>query len=93
VDRYTVRFHMTDTDYNLPYVMSHDSLALVAREVVEKYGESDGRVMSNPVGTGAYKLGQWVRSSKIVLDANPDYRGFTWDFKAGSRATTRSWRR
>jgi len=39
--------------------------------------------MSNPVGTGAYKLGQWIRSNKIVLDANPDYRGFTWDFKPG----------
>jgi ABC-type transport system substrate-binding protein len=81
VDRYTVRFHMTDTDYNLPYVMAHDSLALVAREVVEKYGESDGRVMSNPVGTGPYKLAQWIRSNKIVLDASPEYRGFTWDFK------------
>ena len=81
VDRYTVRFRMTDTDYNLPYVMAHEALGIVAREVVEKYGESDGRVMSNPVGTGPYKLGQWVRSSKIVLDANPDYRGFTWDFK------------
>ena len=57
VDRYTVRFRMTDTDYNLPYVMAHEALALVAREVIEKYGESDGRVMSNPVGTGPYKLG------------------------------------
>ena len=36
--------------------------------------------MSNPVGTGPYMLKQWIRSSKIVLEANPDYRGFTWDF-------------
>ena len=36
--------------------------------------------MRNPVGTGPYKLEQWVRSSKIVLEANPDYRGFVWDF-------------
>jgi ABC-type transport system substrate-binding protein len=82
VDRYTVRFRLKDTDYNLPYVMAHDPTAAVAREVIEKYGESDGRTMSNPVGTGPYKLGQWVRSSKIVLEANPDYRGFVWDFKA-----------
>jgi len=82
VDRYTVRFRLKETDYNLPYVMAHETTALVAREVVEKYGESDGRTMGNPVGTGPYKLGQWVRSSKIVLEANPGYRGFTWDFKA-----------
>ncbi len=56
VDRYTVRFRLKDTDYNLPYVMAHEAAALVAREVVEKYGESDGRVMSNPVGTGPYQL-------------------------------------
>jgi ABC-type transport system substrate-binding protein len=83
VDRYTVRFRMTGTDYNLPYVMAHEALALVAREAIEKYAESDGRAMSNPVGTGAYRLGQWIRSSKIVLDANPDYRGFKWDFQPG----------
>ena len=38
--------------------------------------------MANPVGTGPYRLKQWMRSSKIVLEANPDYRGFTWDFKS-----------
>jgi ABC-type transport system substrate-binding protein len=80
VDKYTLRFRLKDTDYNLPYVLAHTPTAIVAREVIEKYGESDGRAMGNPVGSGPYKLAQWVRSSKIVLDANPDYRGFTWDF-------------
>jgi len=80
VDRYTLRLRLKDTDYNLPYVLAHEPTAIVAREVIEKYGESDGRAMGNPVGSGPYKLAQWVRSSKIVLEANPDYRGFTWDF-------------
>ena len=86
VDRYTLRIRLKDTDYNLPYVLAHEPTNAVAREVVEKYGESDGRTMANPVGTGPYKLAQWVRSSKIVLEANPDYRGFVWDFKPGSDA-------
>ncbi len=80
VDRYTVRFRMKDTDYNLPYVLAHEAGAIVAREAIEKYAESDGRALANPVGTGPYRLAQWVRSSKIVLEANPDFRGFTWDF-------------
>jgi ABC-type transport system substrate-binding protein len=45
--------------------------------------------MSNPVGSGPYVLKQWVRSSKIVLEANPDFRGFVWDFKSGDRADAR----
>lgn len=83
VDRYTLRLRLKDTDYNLPYVLAHETISALAREVVEKYRESDGRVMSNPVGTGPYRLAHWVRSSKIVLEANPGFRGFVWDFAPG----------
>jgi ABC-type transport system substrate-binding protein len=82
VDRHTIRFRLKATDYNLPYILAHEPTSAVAREVIEKYGESDGRTLANPVGTGPYKLARWVRSSKIVLEANPVHRGFTWDFKA-----------
>jgi ABC-type transport system substrate-binding protein len=54
--------------------------------VVEAYRDESGRVMSNPVGTGPYVLKQWVRSSKIILEANPEYRGFTWDFRSNDPA-------
>ncbi len=80
VDKYTIRLRLKDTDYNLPYVLAHEPTAIVAREVIEKYAGVDGRAMANPVGSGPYKLAQWVRSSKIVLEANPNYRGFIWDF-------------
>jgi oligopeptide transport system substrate-binding protein len=84
VDKYTLRIRLKQPDYNLPYVLAHEPMSAVAHEVIAAYGDSGGRTMSNPVGTGAYKLANWIRSSKIVLEANPDYRGFTWDFKAGS---------
>jgi oligopeptide transport system substrate-binding protein len=79
-DRYTLRIRLNDTDYNLPYILAHEPTSAVAREVIDAYRDVGGRAMSNPVGTGAYKLKEWVRSSKIVLDANAGYRGFTWDF-------------
>jgi oligopeptide transport system substrate-binding protein len=84
VDRYTLRIRLKDTDYNLSYVLAHEPTSALAREVIETYADAGGRAMSNPVGTGPYKLTQWVHSSKIVLDANPDFRGFVWDFKAGT---------
>ena len=80
VDRYTLRFRLKATDYNLPYVLAHEPSSAVAREVIEAYAGVDGRAMGNPVGTGPYRLEQWVRSSKIVLVANPEYRGFTWNY-------------
>jgi oligopeptide transport system substrate-binding protein len=84
VDRYTVRIRLKQPDYNLSYVLAHEPTSAVAREVVTAYADEGGRVMSNPVGTGPYKLAKWIRSSKIFLEANPDYRGFVWDFKAGT---------
>ena len=84
LDRYTLRIRLKRPDYNLPYVLAHQPTAAVAREVVAAYGDPGGRVMANPVGTGPYKLAEWVRSSKIFLEANPDFRGFVWDFQAGS---------
>jgi ABC-type transport system substrate-binding protein len=84
VDRYTLRIRLNQTDYNLPFVLAHEPTSAVAREVIEKYADESGRAMANPVGTGAYVLKDWVRNSKIVLEANPGYRGFVWDFEPGS---------
>jgi len=78
VDRYTLRFRLKETDYNFVYVAAHASLGAVAREVIEAYGDD---TMAHPVGTGAYQLKSWTRRSKIVLEANPEYRGFVWDFQ------------
>jgi len=83
VDRYTLRIRLKATDYNLSYVLAHEPTSAVAREVIERYADESGRAMANPVGTGAYALKDWVRASKIVLEANPGYRGFTWDFQPG----------
>jgi len=46
----------------------------VAREAIEKYADSSGRAMHNPVGTGPYRLKEWQPGHRIVLEANPSYR-------------------
>ena len=77
VDRYTLRIRLARADFNFPYVVAHTSFGAVAREVIEAYGDE---TEAHPVGTGAYRLADWKRASRIVLTANPDYRGFVWDF-------------
>ena len=84
LDRYTLRIHLKQPDFNLGMILAHEPTSAVAREVVEKYRDTMGQVMANPVGTGAYHLAEWVRASRIVLDANPGYRGLTWNFQAGA---------
>ncbi|MGZ3158878.1 MAG: ABC transporter substrate-binding protein [Burkholderiaceae bacterium] len=84
VDRYTLRIHLQQPDYNMVYILAHHPTSAVAREVVEKYQDAQGHVFANPVGTGPYRLTQWVRASRIVLEANPDYRDTTWDFQPSS---------
>ena len=86
VDRHTLRLRLLRPDYNLPNVLAHHPTSAVAREVIEAYAEAGGRALANPVGTGPYRLDRWVRASKISLAANPEYRGFTWDFAAGDPA-------
>jgi ABC-type transport system substrate-binding protein len=77
VDRYTFRVRLTAPDYLFNYTAAHIPYGAVAREVVEAYGDD---LQAHPVGTGPYVLKEWKRAAKIVLEANPDYRGFVWDF-------------
>jgi ABC-type transport system substrate-binding protein len=53
-----------------------DVFGAVAREVVETYGD---KIMEHPVGTGPFRLAEWRRSSRIVLERNPNYREHLYD--------------
>ncbi len=84
VDRYTLRIRLNRPDYNLTHILAHYPTSAVAREVATAYRDGNGQIMAHPVGTGPYVLAKWQRGSKMILDANPGYRGFIWDFKAGN---------
>lgn len=82
-DRYTLKVQLTHPDFNFLYAVAYPALAAVAREVITEYGAQSG---AHPVGTGPYQLSQYVPRSKIVLTANPDYRGYIWNFKSTGSA-------
>jgi ABC-type transport system substrate-binding protein len=72
IDRYTLRITLSEPTPNMLYYLTYCNLTCaVAREVVEAYGD---KIMEKPVGTNAYRLAQWKRSSRIVLERNPGYR-------------------
>jgi len=78
VDRYTLRFRLASRDYNFPFIVAHTAFGVVAREVIEAYATD---TMAHPVGTGPYQLKEWKRGTKIVLEANPGFAGYAWNWQ------------
>lgn len=77
LDRYTYRIRLTEPSPNLLYYLTHCNLmCAVAREVIEAAGDKS---MERPVGTNAFRLAQWKRSSRMVLERNPNYREDFYD--------------
>lgn len=81
-ERYTLRIRLTRPDHNFLYFLATVNTSAVAREVVASYSMQD--MMAHPVGTGPYLLKEWVRGSKMVLEANPGYRHEVFNAQAGT---------
>ncbi len=82
LDRYTLRIRLAESAPHFVEVLAAPDLyGAVAREVVEAYADT---IMAHPVGTGPFRLVDWRRSSRIVLERNESYREEIFD---GSAAT------
>jgi ABC-type transport system substrate-binding protein len=86
-DRYTLRIRLASPDYAFAYVLAMPAISALAREVVEHYGQDVG---FHPVGTGPYVVKEWVRSARLVLEANPHYREERFEGDAGPDAASRA---
>lgn len=68
IDRSTLRIRLKEPDNNFLFYMATPASGVVAREVIEAY---PGQAGNHPVGTGPFMIGDWKRSDRIVLLANP----------------------
>jgi len=73
IDRYTYRVTFNEPNPNFVYSLASNCnlTCAVAREVIEGYAD---KTMEHPVGTNAYRLKEWRRSSRIVLERNAGFR-------------------
>jgi ABC-type transport system substrate-binding protein len=77
LDRFTVQFKLREPRPRLAELLAGpQQYGAQAREVVEFYGD---KIDAHPVGTGPFRLKQWRRSSLIVLEKSPHYRGESYD--------------
>ena len=70
LDRYTLQLRLSAPNYSAMRNFLPGNVA-IAREVVEAL---QGDIEAEPVGTGPYKLKEWRRGSRVVLEANSAYR-------------------
>jgi ABC-type transport system substrate-binding protein len=63
--------HLTKPDPRFLYVLAMPYSSVVSRKAVEKYGES---FSEHPVGSGPFKLKEWIRDYSITMERNDGYR-------------------
>ncbi|MFD1797305.1 ABC transporter substrate-binding protein [Paracoccus aurantiacus] len=70
IDPQTVEIKLSRPDATFLHLMALNFASVVPKEAVDEYGADFGK---NPVGTGAYSLGEWTIGQRVVLTKNPDY--------------------
>jgi len=73
-DATTVVF--TFTEPYAPFFTGVSTIGIASPTAIETLGEDFGH---NPVGSGPFKFKEWVPSSKLVLERNPDYVNYRAD--------------
>ncbi|MCX6112416.1 MAG: ABC transporter substrate-binding protein, partial [Proteobacteria bacterium] len=71
VDKYTIQFKLKKTSAYFPGMLTRPNGFIVPKEAVEYYGEE---FKNHPVGSGAFKITEWEKDSKIVFVKNPNYK-------------------
>ncbi len=70
-DPYTLRIQLKERYPQLKYALAMPYTAPVPHEAVEVYPDD---FVNHPVGTGAFRLKEWTKRWRIILERNPTYR-------------------
>jgi ABC-type transport system substrate-binding protein len=93
VDRLTVKFTLCYPDPAFPSKAAFSAFGINDADYLQTTGGGD-KLVSEPNGTGPYKLEKWDRGSQLVMARNDDYWGtkafaktliFRWNKEAAQR--------
>ncbi|WP_253704750.1 ABC transporter substrate-binding protein [Thermus scotoductus] len=70
VNAETVRITLEKPDASFLHKLALNFAYAVPREEVERWGKDFGK---HPVGTGAFRLKEWILGQRVVLERNPNY--------------------
>ena len=69
-DEFTMKFTLSQPDATFLNVLALNFASAVPKEIVEAEGADFGK---KPVGSGAFKLDEWVSGQRLVFSRNADY--------------------
>ncbi|MEI6079407.1 MAG: ABC transporter substrate-binding protein [bacterium] len=71
LDKYTIQFKLKKTSTYFPGLLTRPNGFVVPKEAVEYYKDD---FKYHPVGSGAFKIKEWEKDSKIVFVRDPNYK-------------------
>lgn len=71
VDEHTFKIYLKQPDPRFLYALAIPYASIISKQALEFYGES---FSENPVGSGPFKLREWIRDYRLILDRNNEYR-------------------
>ncbi|MFA7230685.1 MAG: ABC transporter substrate-binding protein [Victivallaceae bacterium] len=71
VDDLTFIIHLNASDPRFLYSLAIPYASIVSRRAVEYYGES---FPEHPVGSGPFRLAEWIRDYRLIMDRNQEFR-------------------
>ncbi len=70
LDKYTIQIQLTESQVPFVQLLAIAWAKIVPREGIERLKDRFG---IRPIGTGAFKIAEWIPNERIVLEANPEY--------------------
>ncbi|MDD5599418.1 MAG: ABC transporter substrate-binding protein, partial [Victivallaceae bacterium] len=71
IDDLTFKIRLLKPDPRFLYALAIPYTAIISQQALEFYGES---FAEHPVGSGPFKLREWIRDYRLILDRNENYR-------------------
>jgi len=75
VDDMTVKLTLNRPNASLLNTLAMENFRFASPAAVEEQGENYGTAEGLAIGTGPYKVGEWVKEDHLNLDRNEDYWG------------------
>ena len=74
-DKYTFKLTLCTSDPALPSKIAFSSNAIHSSDQLKATNGGGDELLSNPIGTGPYKVEKWDKGNEIVFTANENYWG------------------